>query len=207
MRLILAALCMSLAAGLLSAETPPQWTGAQRDLDSGSHRGSATISADKQSVALGEPFSVDIRFLNSGAGGEFYSPFLSGQTPLPARLAIFNSDHKYLGDLFDREGVQRRAMLSAEDWTFVPTLCWVGRAERLTAGYVPATSESGSRSLPPGEYDIQLIYFKALLATNPAKLERKPLEDAEKVFRRFERDFDRAELFRSNALRIRFTAK
>jgi hypothetical protein len=206
MRLIIAAVLLTLGVGSLAAQTTPEWTGEKRDLDSGSHRGSATISADPQSVALGETFSVDVRFLNSSPGDEFYNPFLGGQTPLPARLAIFSDDHKYLGDLITPEEASRRTF-SAGDWTFVPSLCYVGCVERLTAGYVPATAESGSQSLPPGEYYVQMIYFKAFLATNPAKLARRPLEDNAKVFRQFEKNFDRAELFRSNVVKVRFTAK
>ena len=115
MRLIIAAVWLTLCAGSLAAQTAPEWTGERRDLDSGSERGSATIAVDQQSVALGEPFSVDIRFFNSSGGEEFYNPFLGGQTPLPARLAIFSSDHKYLGDLLERQEVsesnaQRRGL-------------------------------------------------------------------------------------------------
>ena len=157
-------------------------------------------------MTLGEPFSVDVRFLNSGAGDEFYSPFLGGQTPLPAMLAIFSSDHKYLGNLIEREEVSRR-ILTAGDWTFVPSLCYVGCVEKLMAGYVPATTAGGSQTLPPGEYFVQMIYFKAFLAKNPVKMERRPLEDDEKVFRQFEKSFDRAELFRSNVVKVRFIAK
>jgi hypothetical protein len=206
MRLFIAAVSLTLAVGSLAAQTAPEWTGAKRDLDSGSYRGSATISADKESVALGDPFSVDIRFLNTGAGDEFYNPFLGARTPLPASLAIFSSDHKYLGDLIERDEVPR-VTLSAEDWTFVPSLCYVGCVQRLTAGYVPPTAERGSQMLPPGEYYVQMIYFKGLLATNPTKLERRPLEDEEKVLLQFAKDFDRAELFRSNVVKLRLTAK
>ena len=103
MRMIIAVVWLTLGVGSLAAETAPEWTGEKRDLDSASNRGSATISVDKPSVILGEPFSVDICFLNRGAGDEFYNPFLGGQTPLPARLAIFSADHKYLGDLIERE--------------------------------------------------------------------------------------------------------
>ena len=206
MRLIIAAVWLTLGVGSLAAETAPEWTGEKRDLDSGSYRGSATISADKQSVALGEPFSVDIRFLNSSGGDEFYNPFLGGQTPLPARLAIFSSDHKYLGDLIEREELARET-LGAGDWTFIPSLCYVGCVERLMAGYVPATAERGSQTLPPGEYYVQMIYFKGFLARNPTKRNRRPLEDEAKVFRQFAKNFDRAELFRSNVVKVRFTAK
>ena len=98
-------------------------------------------------------------------------------------------------------------MLSVEDWTFLPSLCYVGCVQRLTAGYIPATAESASRTLPPGEYYVQVIYLKGFLAKNPARLERRPLEDDEKLLLRFEKEFDRAELFRSNVVKVRFTEK
>jgi hypothetical protein len=163
-----------------------------------------TIAVDKQSARLGELFSVDIRFLNSGGGDEFYNPFLRGQIPLPAGLAIFNSDHKYLGDLIEPEEASRLTP-SADDWTFIPSLCYVGCVERLMAGYIPATSEHGSQTLPPGEYYVQLVCFKAFLARNPA-LERQPLEDKEKLLHQFAKEFDRSELFRSNVVKLRLTA-
>jgi len=206
MRLFIAAVWLTLSVGSLAAEMAPGWTGEKRDLSSGSSRGSATISVDTQSVTLGEPFSADIRFLNSGGGEEFYNPFFGVQTPLPARLAIFSSDHKYLGDLIERDEASRK-MLSVEDWTFLPSLCYVGCVQRLTAGYIPATAESASRTLPPGEYYVQVIYLKGFLAKNPARLERRPLEDDEKLLLRFEKEFDRAELFRSNVVKVRFTEK
>jgi hypothetical protein len=206
MRLIIAVVLLTLSAGSLAAQPAPEWTGEKRDLDSGSFRGSATISADRESVTLGEMFSVDFRFFNRSIADEFYNPFLRGQTPLPARLAIFNSDHKYLGDLITPDEVPRQA-LSAQDWTFVPQLSYVGGIERLTAGYIPPSSDSGSRMLPPGEYYVQMIYFKGFLARNPAKQERPQLEDDEKTLMRFTRSFDREELFRSNVVKVRFTAK
>jgi len=206
MRLIIAVMCLTLCIGSPAAQAVPEWTGEKHDLDSNSCRGSATIAVDKETVALGEPFSVDIRFLNRGAGDEFYNPFLGGGLPRPAILAIFNSEHKYLGDLIQREETSR-VKLGLEDWTFVPTLCYVGCVERLTAGHVPATAAAGSRALKPGEYFVQMIYVKSFLAKNSLKLERKPLEDDEKMFRQFERTFDRSELFRSSVVKVRFTAK
>jgi hypothetical protein len=206
MRVILAAVLLTLGAGSLMAQTAPKWTGEKRDLDSVSFRGSATISLDKQSVALGETLSVDIRFLNDGAGGEFYNPFLSGLTPLPGRLAIFSSDHRYLGDLITPEEAARRT-LSAEDWTFIPPSCYAGKVEKLTAGYVPPTAEGGSRTLPAGQYFLQMIYCKSFLAKNPTKQGHRLLEDEEKTFLQFEKSFDREELFRSNVVEVRFIAR
>jgi hypothetical protein len=206
MRLIIAVALLAACAGPLAAETPPEWTGAASDLSADSYRGSTTISVDKPSVTVGEMFSVDVRFLNSGRSDEFYNPFLRGQSPRPAQLAIFSDDHQYLGDLLEREDFSQEKFGTA-DWTFVPSLCSVGCIEKLSAGYVPVTLEGGSRMLPPGEYYIQAIYCKGFLSVNPASLGRRPLEDEEKTFRQFEKNFDRTELFRSNVAKVRFTAK
>jgi hypothetical protein len=204
MRLIIAALWLTLGVGSLAAETAPEWTGEKRDLDSGSCRGSATISADKESVPLGEMFSVDVRFLNKSNGETFYNPFLLDKGPLPVELAIYDADHKYLGHLFPTHLYESSA--DGNDWIFIPSLCYVGCSVKFMAGNVPEVAErGGSGLLPPGEYCVQMIYFKAFLARNPAKRERRPLEDDEKMFRQFEKNFDRAELFRSNVVKVRFT--
>ena len=207
MRFLIAALLVMLNVGLLGAETAPGWTGEKRDLNSGSYRGAATIAVDKSSVTLGEKFSVDIRFLNGSSGSHFYNPFFQGLVPLPARLAIYNADHKYVGDLLFWEGGSRKT-ITTDDWNFVPGGCYVGCWREFTAGYISDTAHGAqSHQLPLGEYYLQMIYFKAFVATNPALVLTNPPMDENEKLAQFYQTFDRSELFRSNVVTIKFTAK
>jgi hypothetical protein len=207
MRFLIAATCVLFGVGLFAEETAPKWCSARRDLDVGSWRGSATITVDKPAVALGAKFEVDIRFRNGGGGDDFYNPFFNHLVPLPARLAIFDSQHKYLGDLLRWEGGSRRSP-GINEWAWIPGECYVGCSERFRAGYVPGTVHGVmSNLLPPGTYYLQMIYFKAFASTNPARLESNPPTDVRERVAKFLKTFDCGELFRSNVATIRFTAR
>jgi hypothetical protein len=175
------------------------------DLDSGSFRGYATLSLSQTRPRLGERFTADIRFTNRSGGDYFYNPFFNRLVPLPARLAIFDSSKKYLGDLLTWEGGSQKAV-SSGDWQFIPGDCYVGTPiADLTAGYVPGT-EFGvmSHLLPPGEYHLQVIYLKAFIAANPAATVRDPSEELRFDLTDFYKNFDRGELFRSNVVKVTF---
>jgi len=207
MRLLTVGVLVILCGSVIAAKTAPEWSAEKHDLNAGSYKGMATIAVDKSGVTLGEKFSVDIRFFNDSGGEHFYNPFFQGLVPLPARLAIYSADHRYIGDLLYWEGGSRRTV-TADDWTFVPSECCVGCSKRFTAGYVPGTAHGvTSNLLPPGDYYLQMIYFKAFVATNPARMLSNPPMDEKERLAQFEKTFDRVELFRSNVVTIQFTAK
>jgi hypothetical protein len=62
--------------------------------------------------------------------------------------------------------------------------------------HLGSTTLEVSIPVPPGTYDLQLVFFRSFLSSPPS-------ENAnEKEFERFEEQFDRGELFRSNSVRI-----
>lgn len=85
-----------------------------------------------------------------------------------------------------------------ESWIFVASNSYVGTIlGPFTAGYLPT---SGAQKLPAGEYYLQMIYYQAYLAPKPATDAGKDEHPMN-----FYENFDRTELFRSNAIKIRFT--
>ena len=158
--------------------------------------GHALLSAPA-AVKLGEKFDIDIRFYNNGGGEYFYNPFFNRLIPLPAQLAIFDSEKKYLGDLIAWQGGSQVGV-SASCWTSIPSGGYVGiRLRSFTAGYIP--------SLPPprkfgaGDYYLQMIYYKVFTLANPART-----ADEKGAVADFYRNFDRTELFRSDIVQIHF---
>jgi hypothetical protein len=175
------------------------------DLKCGSFRGYATLSLSKTTFKLGERFTADLRFTNISGGDYFYNPFLNRLVPLPASLAIFDSSKKYIGDLLTWDGGSQ-VTVSSGDWQFIPGGCYVGTPiAYLTAGYVLGT-EFGvmNHLLPPGEYYLQVIYFRAFITTNPAVQLGDPLKDRQSYQINFYKNFDRDELFRSNVVKVIF---
>ncbi len=156
--------------------------------------GYAVLSVDKPTIKLGERFAVNIRFYNTSSGEYFFNPFFQRLIPKPAQLAIYDSNKQYVADLLTWQGGSRRSV-TAGDWTFIPTDCYVGTKLTFTAGYNPASS---SRKLPAGDYYLQMIYFKAFTMA-PRPSDDKPVPGE------FYQQFSRATLFRSNAVKIHFT--
>ncbi|HZF00502.1 MAG TPA: hypothetical protein VE344_01260 [Methylomirabilota bacterium] len=153
----------------------------KHDLDSGSFRGYSTLTIEKTTIQSGQLFSIDVKFFNNSGGDYFYNPFFDRLIPLPAQLAIYDNDKKYLGDLIEFEGGSQR-MVGANDWTRISSLCYVG-----------ATLNANISNSAPGDYYVQVIFYKSFIA--PASTSAQE----------FYKKFDHAELFRSNSVKIRIT--
>jgi len=161
------------------------------NLNIGSFGGHAALTTDKTTVKLGETFTVDIRFF-SESPGDYYNTYFNGLIPVPAKLAIFDSDKKYLGDLIEFIGGSRRRA-SSHDWTYIPSQCYVGTfLHPFIAGYIPSQSRY---KLPDGDYYLQMIYNKTFILPRPA--------DTDHVAVWSDKRLDR-ELFRSNVVKVRF---
>jgi hypothetical protein len=170
---------------VLGIEGPPFVE--KHDLDWSSYRGYATLTVEKPSVPLGSLLSVDIRFFNSSGGDYFYNPFYRRLIPLPAQLAIYDSTKRYLGDRLAFAGGSR-VSVGSKDWTYVPSLCYVGTTMRVPV-----------HDLSPGVYYLQIIYFKSFAALNPAASGGGTEESR---LAGFLAHFDHSELFRSNPVKI-----
>ena len=90
----------------------------KRDLDFGMIRGHAVLSVEKEEFAVGEQFSVDIRFVNQNANNFFYNPFFCRLLPMPGELVLYDGDQKYLRGFLDFRGGSMRGV-SRSDWILV----------------------------------------------------------------------------------------
>ena len=191
---------------LLSEETKVAFS-KQQDLNIGSYRGCALLSVKNSQIEIGQKFSVDTRFTNKSGGAYFYNPFFGRLILLSAGLAIYNSKKEYIGNLLYWERGSQKTVTS-NDWQFIPGGCYVGTPLTFTAGYVPGTAHGVmSNLLPPGEYYLQMIYYKAFISSNPHRLVSNPPKDEKTIIQEFYKNFNRDELFRSNAVKIMFVKK
>jgi hypothetical protein len=187
---------------LLHSEENKYAFAKQQDLNTGAYRGYCLISVKKSQIEIGKEFSVDICFTNIGGGDDFYNPFFDRLIPLSAMLAIYNSKMEYIGDLLFRDGGSQKTVTST-DWQFIPSGCYVGTQLIFTAGYIPGTPNVvTSNLLPPGEYYLQMIYYKTFIDVNPYRLISNPPKNEKTIIREFYKSFNRDVLFRSNSVKI-----
>jgi len=187
-----------LSCGFVFAQAKPEVKYIEsQPLKLGSYRGYARLSVNKTTVKLGGQFNIDIRFVNNSSGDYFYNPFFNRVIPLPAQLAIFDKDKKYLGDLIDQSGspvTARRAAMSTNDWVFIPSGGYLGVTfGPIQAGNTPAFPR---QTLKAGDYYLQMIFYKGFVEANRANAEKPSINV-------FLKGFSRKELFRSNVVKIR----
>ena len=133
-------------------------------LESGSFRGKATLSLTNITLRQGQEFKLDTRFFNNSGGDRFFNPFFNRLIPVPATLAIFGSNKKYIGDLMANLNGSRRSINVNDDWVYIGSLAYVGKELSLTAGYVAGTKyDTKATPLPAGKYYLQLIYDKSFI--------------------------------------------
>jgi hypothetical protein len=167
--------------------------------------GHATLTVDKTLIQSGQRVEADIQFFNSGSGNYYYNPFFNSLIPLPAQLAIYDHDKKYLCDLIAFVAGSR-ASVSSRDWTFIPTSCYVGTKLNFSISSLWIRSKlHGGPDCPPGDYYVQVIFYKSFTAMNPAVIQSTPMQDEQYWVQEFCANFDRSELFRSNPVKITIT--
>ena len=164
------------------------------DFANGSDKGQVTIKISDPVLQRGERYSIEYTFHVTNSSYAVYNWQFIRLKPLPGQLAIYDSNKKYIGDLIAfTEGSQTG--VSDDDWTFLYGGARVGSALDFRAGSVPNTKyDSMGNLLPPGEYYIQLILYKAFLSPNPYRALGEKIN--------FYKTFDRGELCRSNVLKI-----
>jgi hypothetical protein len=173
-----------------------------RNLDFESYRGHASIAVGTSTLKLGEGYKVLIQFFNDGGSNHFFNPDFNGLIPIPVCPVIYDINKKYIGDLWRWEGGSRRGV-EGGDWKLVPAGSHVDYNWSFIAGCVPGSYDGGQHLLPAGEYYLQVIYFKAFIGPNPfSSIFGNPPVD----ITAFYKNFDRGELFRSNAIKVRFVA-
>jgi hypothetical protein len=168
----------------------------KHDLDSGTIHGHVTLSIENPVIKAGEHISIKVCFVNTGKSWDFYNPFFTSRIPLPAQIALYDSDHNYICDLMSFY-VGSVIGMSWDDWTFLPGGgCSFTFPTNLKPTYF-------RRPLPTGDYYLQIIYYKAFIALDPPWRETDPDVKAKQTrLKNFEAHFDQSELFRSNPVKF-----
>lgn len=120
---------------------------------SGMFNAKAMLTLDQTKIVKEGHVTINIAFQNLGAGREVYNPFLDDRLPLPAVLAVYDSNKKYIGDMLRRD-VGSFWRKGNGPWVVVPTLGVIGTSviSGFKIGNIPPTN------LPPGTYYLQVIY-------------------------------------------------
>jgi hypothetical protein len=164
----------------------------QVNLESG--RGYAELEVKDPVLRLGQQFTIQITFHNTGGGAYFFNPFFNRLIDLPAQLAIFDSQKEYIGNLLYWEEGSRRTP-GRSDWAYILD-GFVGTNIERMAGYVPGTKYGNTGSLlPAGTYYIQMIYYGVFLRPYHEELKYEQQIDEWKAS-------DKKELFRSNVIKV-----
>ena len=195
-RMLIPILMTALAVQTLRGEEEFRFV-EKHDLGVGSYKSYATLKAEQPSVQIGKFLTVDISFFNTSGGDYFYNPFFCRLIPLPAQLALYDSQKKYVGDLIEWLDGSQRPVLSS-DWTFVYGDSHVGTKIRIP---IPEMRVSGFKMVP-GDYFVQMIFYNSFTALNPARIVSTPPRDENAWLEEFYKKFDRRELFRSNPIKI-----
>lgn len=167
-----------------------------------SHRlmsgGSATIAVSEQRVDASGWVEFDVRFSLQDGTGKVFNPFFNPLLPLPASVAVYDADHRYLGNCVELPvGSRRRA--GPDDRVQIWPGGYAGARLRRPAGALP--SGQPGKPLPPGKYYVQAIFYSGFVTFGEAA----DGDEGPAVAHAFadpEINFDRSELFRSNVVEI-----
>jgi hypothetical protein len=163
-------------------------------LDHGKHI-KATFSCKRSIVAVGEPIDFEIRIDNLEDSVRLYNIEFCRYMPLPALLAVFDDHKRYLGDMLGNDPrLPRIKWLSIRDSDFFG----LGAGDYIGVHIVqvpqvppqsPHDPVNGTKLLGPGNYTVQLIFYKAFAQVDPRNEAASPFEES----------------FRSNSLQIEIT--
>lgn len=170
----------------------------KHDLELGAIHAAAMLKLETPVIKAGERISIKLRFVNTGHSWDFYNLFLNSRIPQPAQIALYDSNHNYLFEIIPR--TSSVIGMSWDDWTYLPGGgCSVEFPMEWDTSFY-------RRLLPPGDYYLQLIYYKAFVALDPPWRDTAPDVNAKRErLRDFENHFDHSELFRSNPVEITIT--
>jgi hypothetical protein len=171
----------------------------KHDLDSGAIQGHVTLSVENPVIKAEDSLSTKVCLVNTGKPWDFYNPCFTPRMPPPGQIALYDSNHKYLCEIIPFVSYSFIGE-SWDDWMFLPGGgCSFEFPMNLRLTYY-------RRPLPPGDYYLQFVYYKAFIALDPPWRETDPDVRAKQArLKDFETHFDRSELFRSNPVKITIT--
>jgi hypothetical protein len=137
-------------------------------------------------VSSAEIFAVDIRLCNdTGDVRSFYNLYWDPFIPMPGRLALYDSQKKYVCDLLERMGGSEET-IATSDWASVPASAYIGKILYVSLPY------PSYKVTPPGKYYLQVIYLQRVVRPPSETNLRADTPDP----------IGQSELFRSNAVPI-----
>ncbi|GAB4160527.1 MAG: hypothetical protein Tsb009_37860 [Planctomycetaceae bacterium] len=183
--------------------------------------GRSTISIKDKKLFIGSILEIDVKFTSRSSEYKFYNPFFKSRLKEPARIALFDSRKQFVGDLttdlFPFFGHGYKLLEPSSDWVSVPFGGTVGTT--LTVQVPPGNMRE---HIKPGIYYVQLIYYRAFASDLPTKkipiegvtvwkIPQKPAWGPPLMLKKndlkmyyWDWEFDYAELFRSNIVKIEF---
>lgn len=153
----------------------------------------AKITTDKTEYIIGETIVINYEFKNK-TNKYFYNPLFNSEAPIPATLAFFDCSKNYIADEFFFGFNYPERPPKEIDWIYMPCSSKIGKEIKISA----CPPNFCLNSVLPGDYYIQLIYFKAFLSS-------KPKNNAE--IDKFLDTYNKQEIFRSNCLKLKFKIK
>jgi hypothetical protein len=133
---------------------------------SGGEQGHATLTTKQTRLHLGETSSVDYTFYNTRSSYWVYNWNFIRLVPLPGKLAIYDAEKRYLGDLI-RFTSGSRTTVGSNNWLFLYEGSHVGTSINFKVGYI--YGDRVRNRLTPGRYFIQLILSEAFFS-NPQQV-------------------------------------
>ena len=168
----------------------------KHDLDFGDIHGSVTLTVENPVLKTTDDLSIKVRFVNAGKSVDFFNLFLDSGILPSAQIAVYDENHNYLFQIVSM--TSHVSGTSWDDWTYLPGGRCIVEFEK---SFTPRIWR-----LTPGNYYVQLIYYKSFIQLDPPWRETDPdLRAKQARLKNFETHFDKSELFRSNAVKITIT--
>lgn len=164
-------------------------------------RGSATLTADKTTVRLGEPIWAEAIYHASpdSEAGAVLNPFNEPLLPETYKFVLYDSNNRLMRYWGGPYADGSHTLVEKCDWVRLVHGNCVGTAQQLT----PFGGKDGSQepaSLAPGKYYLQVVYARAFVGLYMDKGGLMSVQGTCEVD--FLKHYDDTELFRSNTLEI-----
>jgi hypothetical protein len=163
-------------------------------------KGEVSIDMVDTTLRMNELYKLKYAFHATGSYSVYNWP-LSSLSTMPGELAIYDENKKYIGNLIYSTGGSFTGIMEGY-WKFLRDETYLNTSKSFRAGWVPSISRS--HKLSPGTYYIQLILYKALLASSPFHATG---DDLSARMKDFYTNFDRTELCRSNVIKVNIVAQ
>jgi hypothetical protein len=161
----------------------------------------AILSSEQSRVLRGKPFSIEYQ-VSGGGLNDLYNPFLLPVDPPTAKLAVFNSRHKYVGDLMLSNSKVARAP-QTDDWMNISWKRYAGRKIEFVAGRLQRSGDRPEEfDLRTGKYYLQLVFHSRFVSNCPIGTNVTGGGDTMSRLEDWQKNYHKDDVFRSNSLEV-----